>query len=131
VIRSLVTCTPTSSEFANTKDMCRCIPTTKQMLRRLRKDGALLDTTDVVVATYDSIDKDVDALVQQVEVVFDSDGEAREDVAGRKPTAGVTGVYVKDVMRRLITPELQTIRKLLPLQAPCRQGCSGHCACCG
>lgn len=81
------------------------------MLARLTKEGALLSNEDLVVAEFNCLDKD-DGVVIDLSVDEDEGHDkGEEDLIGQD---GARGVYVKDVMGRLVAPELQTIRTQLP-----------------
>jgi hypothetical protein len=97
------------------KKFGRTVPSVYQIKRHLSKTGAKLANDDIAV-----VELDEDILIALAVDEDEESGEAAEsDAAAEQDTTDFAksrqrAAYVKDVMNRLVIPELQTIRKHLP-----------------
>lgn len=88
----------------------RAVPTVRAMLKHLKSDGALLEGDGIAVVELHGEEGDI------VDLTLDDKEEVVEEgtAVSESPQTVLRGVFVKNVMGKLIQPELRTIRKLLP-----------------
>lgn len=99
------------------------IPSMSKLKRCILRSGAKLSNSDLKVI---EIQKDGD-LVDLVDMTLDDDEDEGESLEVKDAGDGlqsVRGVYVKDVMNRLVVPEVLTIKGVLPeaYELMCKQG---------